>query len=59
MVSGVGEALNRSALEVADRRGARTVDLTSRPSSVRRRTGCTNGWASWMRDTNVYRYAGD
>jgi len=29
---GVGEALNRAAIAEADRRGARTVDLTSRPS---------------------------
>ena len=31
---GVGEALNRHALSLADRLGARTVDLTSRPSRV-------------------------
>ncbi len=30
--AGVGEALNRAALAEAQRRGARTVDLTSRPS---------------------------
>ena len=29
---GVGEALNRAALDLARERGARTVDLTSRPS---------------------------
>jgi ribosomal protein S18 acetylase RimI-like enzyme len=52
---GVGEALNRSALEVAERRGARTVDLTSRPSReaanrLYRRLGFVE------RETNVYRY---
>ncbi len=55
---GVGEALNRSALEVADRRGARTVDLTSRPQrEAANRLYQRLGFV--MRDTNVYRYAGD
>lgn len=53
---GVGEMLNRSALEVAQRRGARTVDLTSRPSReaanrLYRRIGFVE------RETNVYRYS--
>lgn len=53
---GVGETLNRSALEVAARRGARTVDLTSRPSReaanrLYRRIGFVE------RETNVYRYS--
>jgi ribosomal protein S18 acetylase RimI-like enzyme len=52
---GVGEALNRAALEIARSRGARTVDLTSRPSReaanrLYRRLGFV------ARDTNVYRY---
>ncbi len=52
---GVGEALNREALELAHRLGARTVDLTSRPSReaanrLYRRIGFE------PRDTNVYRY---
>lgn len=52
---GVGETLNRSALEVAERRGARTVDLTSRPSReaanrLYRRIGFVE------RETNVYRF---
>ncbi len=52
---GVGEALNRSALERARAAGAKTVDLTSRPSRgdanrLYRRLGFTE------RDTNVYRY---
>ena len=52
---GVGDALNRCALEVARMRGARTVDLTSRPSResanrLYRRLGFE------PRETNVYRY---
>ena len=52
---GVGEALNRCALEMARLRGARTVDLTSRPSRdaanrLYRRLGFE------PRETNVYRY---
>lgn len=51
---GVGEAMNRHALEIAARRGARTVDLTSRPSReaanrLYRRIGFE------ARETNVYR----
>ena len=54
---GVGEALNRYAIEVAAERGARSVDLTSRPSReaanrLYRRLGFE------PRDTNVYRYQG-
>lgn len=53
---GVGEALNRAALERAREAGARTVDLTSRPSRedanrLYRRLGFV------QRETNVYRYA--
>ena len=53
---GVGEALSRRALEVAAAAGARTVDLTSRPSReaanrLYRRIGFVE------RETNVYRYA--
>lgn len=52
---GVGEALNRAALEDARLRGAVTVELTSRPSReaanrLYRRLGFV------QRDTNVYRY---
>ena len=51
---GVGEALNRRALDLAREAGARTVDLTSRPSReaanrLYRRLGFE------PRDTNVYR----
>ena len=53
--SGVGEALSRAALAEAARRGARTVELTSRPSReaanrLYQRVGFVR------RDTNVYRY---
>ena len=52
---GVGDALNRAALEIAAERGARTVDLTSRPSReaanrLYRRLGFQ------ARETNVYRF---
>ncbi|MCB9387284.1 MAG: GNAT family N-acetyltransferase [Microthrixaceae bacterium] len=51
---GVGEALNRRAIEIALERGARTVDLTSRPkreaaNRLYKRLGFVE------RDTNVYR----
>ncbi len=52
---GVGEALNRAAIAEAKRRGAKTVDLTSRPSreaanKLYKRLGFVE------RDTNVYRF---
>jgi ribosomal protein S18 acetylase RimI-like enzyme len=52
---GVGEALNRAALDKAASLGAKTVDLTSRPSReaanrLYRRIGFE------ARETNVYRY---
>lgn len=52
---GVGEMMNRAALDLAIGRGARTVDLTSRPSReaanrLYRRIGFEE------RETNVYRY---
>lgn len=52
---GVGEALTLKAIEVAREAGARTVDLTSRPSReaanrLYQRLGFT------PRETNVYRY---
>jgi len=55
---GVGEALNRAAIDRAQALGARTVDLTSRPSReaanrLYRRLGFV------QRETNVYRYSGD
>ncbi len=55
---GVGEALNRAALELAERRGARSVDLTSRPSrEAANRLYRKLGFVE--RETNVYRFAGD
>ena len=52
---GVGEALNRAALDLADELGARTVDLTSRPSrEAANRLYQRIGFV--QRDTNVYRY---
>jgi ribosomal protein S18 acetylase RimI-like enzyme len=51
---GVGEALNREALRVAADAGARTVDLTSRPSrEAANRLYQRLGFK--LRDTNVYR----
>lgn len=52
---GCGEALTRAALDAARAAGARTVELTSRPSReaanrLYRRLGFVE------RDTNVYRY---
>jgi ribosomal protein S18 acetylase RimI-like enzyme len=52
---GVGEALNHAAIEEARRRGAITVDLTSRPSrEAANRLYQRIGFVA--RDTNVYRY---
>ncbi len=53
---GVGEALSRRAIDLAAAGGARTVDLTSRPSRqaanhLYERIGFER------RDTNVYRYS--
>ena len=54
---GVGKALTLAAVDLATKVGARTVDLTSRPSReeanrLYRRLGFE------LRDTNVYRYSG-
>ncbi|NCZ90521.1 MAG: GNAT family N-acetyltransferase [Actinobacteria bacterium] len=52
---GVGEALNTFALQRARERGAKTVDLTSRPSrEAANRLYQRLGFVA--RDTNVYRY---
>jgi ribosomal protein S18 acetylase RimI-like enzyme len=52
---GVGELLNREALAIAAQLGARTVDLTSRPSrEVANRLYARLGFQ--QRTTNVYRY---
>lgn len=52
---GVGEALNHAAITEAKRRGASTVDLTSRPSrEAANRLYQRLGFVK--RDTNVYRF---
>ncbi len=53
---GVGEALVRAAIELAEEAGARTVDLTSRPErEAANRLYLRCGFEP--RPTNVYRYA--
>jgi len=53
--TGVGELLNREALRVAAGRGAKTVDLTSRPArEAANRLYQRLGFK--QRDTNVYRF---
>ena len=53
--NGVGDALNQAALAEARRRGAKTVDLTSRPSrEAANRLYQRIGFV--RRDTNVYRF---
>jgi ribosomal protein S18 acetylase RimI-like enzyme len=55
---GVGEALNQFAIERAGRAGAKTVDLTSRPSrEAANRLYQRIGFEP--RETNVYRYTID
>jgi ribosomal protein S18 acetylase RimI-like enzyme len=55
---GVGELLNRAALDLARELGAKTVDLTSRPSrEAANRLYQRIGFVA--RDTNVYRYSLD
>jgi ribosomal protein S18 acetylase RimI-like enzyme len=52
---GVGEALSRAALAEAAHRGAKTIDLTSRPSrEAANRLYQRIGFV--RRETNVYRY---
>jgi ribosomal protein S18 acetylase RimI-like enzyme len=54
---GVGAALNLAAIARADEQGARTLDLTSRPSrQAANRLYQRLGFV--QRDTNVYRYGG-
>ena len=53
---GVGELLNRHALDIAKARGAKTVDLTSRPSRVAANK-LYQKLGFVLRDTNVYRFA--
>jgi len=52
---GVGAKLNETAIDIAKQRGARTVDLTSRPS--REAANRLYGRLGFeQRDTNVYRF---
>ncbi len=53
---GVGELLSRHALDIAKSRGAKTVDLTSRPSRVAANK-LYQKLGFVLRDTNVYRFA--
>lgn len=54
---GVGAALTNAAIRVANGRGARTVDLTSRPSrEAANRLYQRLGFVA--RETNVYRFEG-
>lgn len=53
---GVGEALNRFAIELARSEGARTIDLTSRPSrEAANRLYKRIGFVP--RETNIYRFS--
>ena len=53
---GIGAALNQEALRIAQDQGARTVDLTSRPSrEAANRLYQRLGFE--QRETNVYRYS--
>lgn len=53
---GVGDILNRHAVDLANSLGARTVDLTSRPTrEAANRLYKRIGFV--QRDTNVYRFA--
>jgi len=52
---GVGEALSKSALQLAGEKGARTVELTSRPT--REAANRLYGRIGFkLRETNVYRF---
>jgi len=52
---GVGKALNQRAMEIAMKAGAKTIDLTSRPSrEAANRLYQRLGFKA--RDTNIYRY---
>lgn len=54
---GVGATINRAAIAIAERAGAKTVDLTSRPSrEAANRLYQRLGFVA--RETNVYRYTG-
>jgi ribosomal protein S18 acetylase RimI-like enzyme len=52
---GVGEALNQNAINIARQLGAKTVDLTSRPSREAANR-LYNRLGFVQRDTNIYRF---
>jgi ribosomal protein S18 acetylase RimI-like enzyme len=54
---GIGKALTRAAIDHAAAAGARTVDLTSRPSR-QAANGMYQKIGFELRETNVYRYTG-
>jgi ribosomal protein S18 acetylase RimI-like enzyme len=55
---GIGEALTRESLRIAKQKGARTVELTSRPSrEAANRLYQRIGFVK--RETNVYRYSAE
>ena len=52
---GIGQALNEYAIQIAEQAGAKTIDLTSRPSrEAANRLYQRLGFVA--RETNVYRY---
>ena len=53
---GIGQALNEYAIQLAEQAGAKTIDLTSRPSrESANRLYQRLGFVA--RETNVYRYS--
>lgn len=56
--SGIGKLLVRRAIEIAGSQGARTVDLTSRPSRVEA-NALYLSLGFEIRETNVYRFVGN
>jgi ribosomal protein S18 acetylase RimI-like enzyme len=52
---GVGEALNRAAIDLAYELGSRTIDLTSRPTRVAA-NALYQKLGFVARDTNIYRH---
>ncbi len=52
---GIGKELVRTAVEFAESQGAKSVDLTSRPSRVEA-NALYLGMGFGLRETNVYRY---
>ncbi len=55
---GIGKLLTRRAIEIAGSAGAKTVDLTSRPSRVEANS-LYQSLGFELRETNVYRFVGN